>query len=140
MEGNRAETGAPAGFVVVKLGAAHALHTTGDDNIGVVGLHQHGGVQDGLQAGGATPVQLVAGHLDGQARLESSQPPDGGVFAGGIAVAEDDVIDERRVYAATLQGSLDDGGSQLGGGDVAQAAAEVTDGGADWGNDGYSSH
>ena len=140
MECNRSKPGAPTRFVVVKLGTAHALHAAGNYYVGVVGLHQHGGVENRLQTGGATPVQLVTGHLNWQACLQTGQPPDCGVLAGGITVAENDVVNQGWVDAAPFQGSADHRGSQLSGGYVAQAPAEVTDGSADWGNDGYSSH
>ena len=69
VKGDRAEAGAPAGFVAVKLGAAHAFHAAGDHRVGVFGLHQHTGVEDGLEAGGAAAVELVAGNFDGQPGL-----------------------------------------------------------------------
>ena len=55
-------------------------------------------------------------------------------------MAEDDVINPGRVHAAAFQRGLDHGGRQFGGGHVPQRSAEITDGGADRGNDGYSSH
>ena len=71
VESDRAVSGAPTGLVAVELGVAHTLDTAGDYHIGVLGLHQHAGVQDGLQAGGAAAVQLVSGHLYGQPRLQA---------------------------------------------------------------------
>ena len=89
---------------------------------------------------GAAAVQLVAGYLNGQAGFEGGQASDGGVFAGGVAVSEDDIVHLGRVHAAAFQGGLDGGGCQFGGGDIPEGAAEVADGGADGGNDGYSAH
>ena len=115
VEGYRAEAGAPAGLVAVELRAAHALDAAGDDNVRVICLHQHAGVQDGLQARGAAAVQLVAGHLDGQSGLEPRQAANGGVLTAGIAVAEDDVVDLGRVDARAVEGLLDNRAGQIGG-------------------------
>ena len=140
VECNGAVAGTPAGLVAVELGATHALDTAGDDHVGVFSLHQHAGVQNGLQAGGAAAVELVARHLDGQARLQARQPSDGGVLTAGIAVAEDDVVDLRRVDPGAIQGLLDYSAGQFGGGDVPQDSAEVSDGSADGCDYGNTTH
>ena len=83
VEGHRAEPGAPARLVAVELRAAHALRAAGDDHVGVLRLDQHGGVEDGLQAGGAAAIQLVAGHLDGQPAFSPASRPMAGFSPEG---------------------------------------------------------
>ena len=132
MEGNRTEPGAPAGFVNIKFGVAHALHAAGHHHVGVFGLDQHGGVQNGLQPGGAAAVQLITGDLYGQVGLQCGQPADGRIFPVGVTVAKNHVIDFRRVHSATLDGLLDDRGGQFRGGYIPDGAAEVAHGRAYW--------
>ena len=55
-------------------------------------------------------------------------------------MTQDHVIDLGRVHTAAFQRGLDHGRRQFGGGHVPQRSAEITDGGANRGNDGYSSH
>ena len=124
VEGLGAEAAAPAGLVDVVLGVAHALDATGNHRVGVFGLHQHGGVEDRLQARGTAAVKLVAGHLDGQVGLECGQTSNGGILAAGIAAAQDDVVQPGGVDAAALDGFLDNQGCQVGGGNIAQASAK----------------
>ena len=131
VKGDRAVAGAPPGLVAVELGTTHALDATGKNHVGVVGLHQHAGVQNGLQAGGTAAVELVAGNLDGQAGLEAREASDGGVLAAGVAVAEDDIVYLGWVHPGAVEGFLDDRAGQIGGRDVSQGAAEVSDGSAD---------
>ena len=76
----------------------------------------------------------------GKPGLQAGEAANGWVFTGRIAVAEDDVIDFGGVDSAALQRGLDDRRRQLGSGHVPQRSAEIAHGGANWGNDGYSSH
>src|SRR5690606_38288037 len=84
---------APAHLVGVELDPAHALHTTGDDDVGDPGLHPHRGIDDRLQAGSAASVDLQTGYLHGKSGIERGDPTDRGCFAVGVALPEQDVID-----------------------------------------------
>ena len=51
------------------------------------------GVQHGLQAGPAAPVDLEARHPGAEAGVERGDPADRRRLAVGVALAEDDVVD-----------------------------------------------
>ena len=136
----RAETAAPAGFVDIILGIAHAFHAAGKHRIGVFGLHQHGGVQDGLQARGTAPVELVAGNFDRQVGFQAGQAANGRVLAAGIAEAQDDIIYFGRIDAAAGYAFLDDDRTQIGGGHAPQPTAKGPHGSSDRRYYGDSAH
>ena len=140
MKGHGAETGSPSGLVDIKLGIAHALDSAGDHHVGIVGLHQHTGVQNRLKTGGTAAVKLVAGDLDGQSRLERRQPANGRVLAAGVTVPQDDVVHPGRVQFSAVQGLFDYGAGQVGGGNIPQSATEVSDSGPHRGHNGYFTH
>jgi hypothetical protein len=52
-----------------------------------------GRVQDSLEAGAATPVQLEAGYADAEAGVQCRNSADRGGLAVGVALAEDHVVD-----------------------------------------------
>ena len=135
-----AEPAAPAGFVDIILGVAHAFHAAGNHRVGVFGLHQHSGVEDGLQTRGTAAVELIAGDFDGQVGFEAGQAANGRIFAAGIAETQDDIVNLGRIDAAAGHRFLDDDGAQIGGGHAPQSAAKGADGSSDRGYYGDSAH
>ena len=86
-----ADTGAQPEGVVLDVG--HRFRTAGDHDAGRAGGDLPRGVQHRLQARAAAAVDLQTGHPGAEAGVQRRDPTDGGRFAVGVAVAEDDVVD-----------------------------------------------
>ncbi len=108
----------------------HVLGAAGDDDLGVAGLDPAGGGVDRLEAGAADAVDGVGGHLDGQAGLDGGVARDVAVLHDLADAAEDDLVDLLALDAGALDGLPDDGGAEVGGRGVGEAALEPADGGA----------
>ena len=120
--------GAPAHGRRVVLGLAHGLHASGEHDLAGPGLDLHGGVDDALQSRPAAPVELVAGHRDGQPGVQGGHPPDPRRLSVGVALTEEDVVDLLGGHTGARQHLDDDGRRQLGGGHVTEHPAVSSDG------------
>ncbi len=125
-----AHAGAPAGGGEGVGGGGHILHAAGHDDLSVAAGDGPAGLNDRLHAGAAHHAHRVGGDGGGHAGLQSGLA--GGVLAqaGGEDAAEHDLVHVLRLHIGPVQGLLDDGGAQLGGGGVLQGPAEGADGGA----------
>jgi hypothetical protein len=79
----------------------------------------------GLQARPAAPVQLDAGHLHGQARVERHHPADRRGLRGRVAVAEDHVVDRVAGHPGAVEQGAYDGRAQIRCRHVLQGPAEA---------------
>ncbi len=109
------------------LGLAHRLRAAGQHDLGHPAADLAGGQQHGLQPGAAAPVDLHAGHGDRQPGVEGRDPADAGGLAVGVALPEDDVVDDLGVDAGAGHQLADDGRAELGGRDVLERAAVAAD-------------
>ena len=90
------------------LHATDALHTAGDEHIGLAGNDALRGQRDGLQARRAEAIHGHARGGDGAAGHQRDLAADvhaGGAF--GVGAAHDDVVDGGKVDAGTFNGVLD---------------------------------
>jgi hypothetical protein len=72
---------------------AHGLDAAGHHDVVLARADLHGGLDDGLQARAAPPVELHAGHRDRQPCVQGDDAPDRRCLHARIAVPEDDVLD-----------------------------------------------
>ena len=87
---------------------------------------------DRLEPGAAQPVDGQPADLDREVGEEQRHPRDVAVvLAGLVGAAEDDVLDERRVDAGTVDEPAQDRGGQVVGPDAGERAAVATDRGPD---------
>jgi hypothetical protein len=88
-----------------------------------------GGEVDGLEAGGAHPVDARARDRDGEARDQGGGAPDVHALLARLRdAAHDHVLDLRGVYARALDEAAQGGGRQDVGPRVGQAPAALADG------------
>ena len=137
---HRAGARTPAHVGRVVLDVAHALDAARDHDVGRTGLDHHGSGDDGLQSAAAAAIQLHTRHLDRQARLQRRPAAHARCFAVDVRLREHDIIDARGIHRGALQHFLDHRRTQMLDCDGLQASAERTDGSADRGDDGCSSH
>ena len=87
---------------------------------------------DGLEARTAQPVDGLAADLDREVRQQQRHPGDVAVvLAGLVGAAEDDVLDERRVDAGTVDEGTQHSGGQVVRPDARERAAVAADRRAD---------
>lgn len=72
---------------------AHAFCAAGEDELAGTGLDLHASLQDCLEAGSAAAVDLWAGDVDSEARVEGSDAVKRGGFTVRGCLSEDDVVD-----------------------------------------------
>ena len=83
---------------------AHALHATGEDDIGLAEQDQLAAADSGLDAGAAQPVDGQGRNFDRQAGFQSNVPcAVDRVGAGLEHVPEDDVIDRFGLHTGALE-------------------------------------
>ena len=118
---------AEAGAAEVVRREAHALHASGDHDVGLAapdGLH---GVVHRLQAGAALAHDRVGRHLDGEAGLERRHSRQVGRVGALLGLAEDDLVHLGRRHAGALDGRLDDDPPEFLGLDVLERAADAAE-------------
>ena len=99
----------PGAAVGAHRHARHRLDAAGEHEVLEAGADLLRGQVDRLQAAGAEPVDLHAGHGVGQAGGERRRPgDDGALLADRRDDAEDDVVDQRRVEAGVAPADLVD--------------------------------
>ena len=106
--------------------------TTTSASLGADGLHR---VVDGLQAGAALAHDGVGRHLDREAGLERRHPRQVGGVGALLGLADDDLVDRRRLDAGALDGGQDHDPGELFGRHVLQRPADPAQGGTDGGDD-----
>ena len=123
---------APADAHRVELGLAHAVDSAGQDELGGAGLDLHAAEHDRLQPRAAAAVELQAGHLDAEARVERGDAADRRRLAVRIALAEDHVVDLARRQRGARDELGDHRRGERGRRHVAEHAAEASHGRAQW--------
>ena len=115
----------------IVLHIAHALDAARDDDIGGACLHEHRGLDDGLQPRTTTAIQLEARHRNRQPRRQRRPAADGGRFARGIALREDHIVNPLWGDLRPLDQRADGDGAKLTRADARQCALELADARAD---------
>ncbi|GIX21159.1 MAG: hypothetical protein KatS3mg120_2835 [Erythrobacter sp.] len=124
----------------VVLDIRHALDPAGDHHVGGAGGHHHRRGGDRLHARAAAPIELEARHLERQAGRQPAPVPDRGGLAIAIALAEDDIIDPRRIDPRSFDQGLEDHRAKLARGQARQPAHEFAHRRAQRGADGNAPH
>ena len=133
-----AHAGTPAHVQRRKRCAAHVLGTTADGDVGITQQNALAGVHDGLQAGAAQTVHVVGGCALTATAIDCNHAAQVHVLGFGVDdVAKHHVAHILAVHIGTGQRFADHLRTQLGGGDVFEAAAKGSDGGSD-GADNYN--
>ena len=115
---------------------AHRFGSRGEHHPGFTEQDLLRALDDGLEAGAAEPVDGERRGLDPATGLERHVPADvGAVRAGLHRVAYDDVVHIRSGNAGALDGGLGRDGTQLGGGEILEGAAEAAEAGTDAGEE-----
>jgi hypothetical protein len=109
----------------------HALGAARENEIRNTGLDLHAAEHDRLQARAAAPVKLKPRYLDRQAGVERSHPADRRGLAVWIALTEKYIVDLLGRQRGALQKLPDDRRRKRRGRDVAENAAETSDGGSE---------
>src|SRR3546814_1220571 len=109
----------------------HALGTAGDDDVGSAGLHHHRGLDDSLEPGAATTVELKARDCLRQSGREPRPSADARRFSARIAMTEHHVVDALGVDPAAFHERLEDRGAEFAGGEGRKPASELADRGAE---------
>ena len=105
-------------------GLRHGFHAAGQNQVGLAQLDHLGGVDDGLDAASAQPVDGERRRLDGQACAQGHMPgPIDGIARGLLGVAENRVIEFPGIKAGAFDGTRARDGAQFLGGKVFQLAA-----------------
>ena len=124
-----ADAGAQPERVVLDL--RHRLGPAGDDHPRGAGRDLAGGVQHGLQAGAAAPVELEPGDAGAEAGVEGGDPADRRGLAVGVALAEHDVVDVALAEPGPADQLGQGQGGEVHGAQRGQGPAEAPHGRAD---------
>ncbi len=110
----------------------HRFDAAADEHVAIADGDRVRGRVDRLEARPAQPVDGQPADLDREIGQEERHPRDVAVvLAGLVGAAEDDVLDECRVDAGTVDEPAQDRGGQVVGPDAGQGAAVATDRGPD---------
>jgi hypothetical protein len=125
-----------------RRGAAHVLGAAADGDVAVAQQDGLAGADDGLQARAAQAVDVHGRRFLGAAAVDGRHAREVHVARLGVDhVAEHHVAHVLALDAGAGDGLLDHGGGQVDGGDVLQAAAKGSDGGAHTaGDDDFTAH
>ncbi len=121
-------------------GEAHVLLATGDDHFGVTTTDRLGRQVQGLEARAADLVQGQRRYAVGQAGVDRRLACRVLPGACGQHLAEDDLIDLRRLQPGLLQQAPDHGGTEVYRRYGGEGALEAADGGAGCGDDDHVVH
>src|SRR3546814_5823167 len=113
----------------------HALGTAGDDDVGSAGLHHHRGLDDSLEPGAATTVELKTRDCLRQSGREPRPSADARRFSARIAMTEQHVVDALGVDPAAFHERLEDRGAEFAGGEGRKPASELAARGAERADD-----
>jgi hypothetical protein len=113
--------------------AAHGLHAPGEHDLSVPGLDGPARLNRGLEARRAEPVHRDAGDTRRQPREQNGHSCDVSILlAGAVGVAEDDVVDPRRIeLRVALENGRDDVRAEVVGPALGQRTAVAPKGRAD---------
>ncbi len=117
----------PAGARQEVGGVGHALGAAGEHHLGLAGQDRARRAEDRLEARAAGLVDGVGRAVDRHAGAVGDLPRGVGAAAGLAGVAEDHLIDSRRLAAGPLEGGLGRGGAEVGGRERRERAAELAD-------------
>jgi hypothetical protein len=109
------------------LRGAHALDAAGDDDGAFAGADLLGAEGDGAQAGAADLVDAEGGRLIGDARGAGGLASRVLALAGGEDLAENDLVDVRRIDPGGGDCGLHGGGAEHVGGHGGEGAVEAAD-------------
>src|SRR3546814_6813440 len=84
-----------------------------DDDVGSAGLHHHRGLDDSLEPGAATTVELKARYCLRQSGREPRPSADARRFSARIAMTEHHVVDALGVDPAAFHERLEDRGAEF---------------------------